>query len=459
MAAVADCYRVSVGLVHKSVSLARKFFAEEDPKCNNNCTGIVSGGHSSKKNEKRAERLAAFLAPRPRGGAREKRTHVGPAHVTFLRELMSRPESAFLALSDIAARLVREFKDLPSVSRSTISRLLRGPLKLSRKFAQVKNARRYTEANQKRYAEFVRSKFRYSGGVPQCLSLRRSRGRRSAGLDLGTRSGGSPWPSATSTYRASVREMERWWSRIDPSRLFFTDESGFNLDDTRRKRGWAPRGERLLVVGDQDKGVNHTLVVVVGGGEEGGVVARTWKPTGGAGGPGRGKGFTRSDFLAFLRDGFARAVRRHRAKLPAPRRGETLFLVLDNASIHKGAAVAEALAEIGVEPIYLPPYSPELNPCELVFGHVKGALRCAAESARGRQRPQPSATEQAAAVPAVNNVRLANKPRGSRRGKSLTRAQSEWLRGRVFHHLSAITPDLVRSYYDHCGWRRCMTKP
>ena len=55
------------------------------------------------------------------------------------------------------------------------------------------------------------------------------------------------------------------------------------------------------------------------------------------------------------------------------------ILVLDNAKVHFAEsikAVAEALLyATGVEMMFLPAYSPELNPCELIFGLVKAELR------------------------------------------------------------------------------------
>ena len=46
-------------------------------------------------------------------------------------------------------------------------------------------------------------------------------------------------------------------------------------------------------------------------------------------------------------------------------------LLMDNASIHKTLAVKNAIAVRGFVPIYVPPYSPEFNPIELVFGIIK----------------------------------------------------------------------------------------
>ena len=49
--------------------------------------------------------------------------------------------------------------------------------------------------------------------------------------------------------------------------------------------------------------------------------------------------------------------------------------MLDNAKIHHGSdamPVVKSLLDVkGVRLLYLPAYSPELNPCDLVFGHVK----------------------------------------------------------------------------------------
>ncbi|KNE91370.1 hypothetical protein PSTG_15235 [Puccinia striiformis f. sp. tritici PST-78] len=50
-------------------------------------------------------------------------------------------------------------------------------------------------------------------------------------------------------------------------------------------------------------------------------------------------------------------------------------LVMDNARIHRGGQVAELCEAAGVRLVYLPPYTPELNPIELCFSQVKARLR------------------------------------------------------------------------------------
>lgn len=48
---------------------------------------------------------------------------------------------------------------------------------------------------------------------------------------------------------------------------------------------------------------------------------------------------------------------------------------MDNLNSHKMLAVRTAIEEAGATPIYLPTYSPELNPIELLWPHIKRALR------------------------------------------------------------------------------------
>jgi transposase len=53
------------------------------------------------------------------------------------------------------------------------------------------------------------------------------------------------------------------------------------------------------------------------------------------------------------------------------------IVVMDNLSAHKSSAIARLLAAAGVELWYLPPYSPDFNPIELMWAKVKSFLRSA----------------------------------------------------------------------------------
>jgi transposase len=50
-------------------------------------------------------------------------------------------------------------------------------------------------------------------------------------------------------------------------------------------------------------------------------------------------------------------------------------VVMDNLNIHKMRAVRSAIEAAGAIPVYLPTYSPELNPIELLWADLKRSLR------------------------------------------------------------------------------------
>ena len=53
------------------------------------------------------------------------------------------------------------------------------------------------------------------------------------------------------------------------------------------------------------------------------------------------------------------------------------IVVMDNLASHKVPGVREAIAAVGAEVVYLPPYCPDPNPIELVFSKLKRLLRSA----------------------------------------------------------------------------------
>jgi transposase len=53
-------------------------------------------------------------------------------------------------------------------------------------------------------------------------------------------------------------------------------------------------------------------------------------------------------------------------------------VIMDNLSSHKRAGVREAIEAAGATLVYLPPYSPDLNPIEQAFAKLKALLRAAA---------------------------------------------------------------------------------
>ncbi len=72
-------------------------------------------------------------------------------------------------------------------------------------------------------------------------------------------------------------------------------------------------------------------------------------------------------FLAYVEQGL----------VPALRPGD--IVIMDNLSSHKVAGVRKAIEGAGAALLYLPPYSPDLNPIEMVFAKLKTLLRKADE--------------------------------------------------------------------------------
>jgi len=76
---------------------------------------------------------------------------------------------------------------------------------------------------------------------------------------------------------------------------------------------------------------------------------------------------TGSAFLAYVQQ----------VLVPTLRRGD--IVVLDNLPAHKISEVRAAIHQAGAQFFLLPPYSPDLNPIEMVFAKLKTLLRQAPE--------------------------------------------------------------------------------
>lgn len=59
--------------------------------------------------------------------------------------------------------------------------------------------------------------------------------------------------------------------------------------------------------------------------------------------------------------------------VPSLRRGD--IVIMDNLSSHKLAQVRQAIEAAGASLLFIPPYSPDLNPIEQAFAKLKAALR------------------------------------------------------------------------------------
>lgn len=142
-------------------------------------------------------------------------------------------------------------------------------------------------------------------------------------------------------------------STLDPKRLIFLDETGTSTN-MARLRGRCERGERLI--GKVPHG-HWKITTFVAGLRSDGIIAPFVID----------QPMNASIFRVYL----------ERCLAPALRPKE--IVIMDNLSAHKGEEVREILEEAGAGLLYLPAYSPDLNPIEQAFAKLKALLRKAAE--------------------------------------------------------------------------------
>ena len=153
----------------------------------------------------------------------------------------------------------------------------------------------------------------------------------------------------------ALREAHAAFQKRAPGRrLIFLDEAGATLAMTR-VYGRAIKGRPVHDTVPRNRG---RVTTMIGAMSAQGVVAMATieAATDGA------------VFLAFI----------EQVLVPVLKAGD--ILVWDNLGAHKLQKVRQRLAEIGVRVVFLPPYSPDLNPIELFWAWLKAIIR--------RQRPR-----------------------------------------------------------------------
>lgn len=153
--------------------------------------------------------------------------------------------------------------------------------------------------------------------------------------------------------RPDVARARRDWqecqAQIDPRRLIFLDESGLKTNLTRL-RGWILGGERLVEAVPAGHWETSTLVQAIDlNGTRAAMVLD---------GP-----MNAASFAGFCR------------WLLVPTLSPGDIVVMDNLSSHKSRESVAAIESAGAGIVYLPPYSPDLNPIELAFSKLKQLIR------------------------------------------------------------------------------------
>ena len=161
---------------------------------------------------------------------------------------------------------------------------------------------------------------------------------------------------ATERRRAKVRQQRVEWLAHRapaiaalPERVVFIDETAVKTNLTRL-RGWATCGERLTM--DTPFGSWGTQTLIAGLSHD--ALIAPWVIKGAMDGPA---------FAAYIRE------------VLVPEIEPGTVVILDNLSTHRNNEAAQALRDHGCWFLYLPPYSPDLNPIEQAYSKLKAHLR------------------------------------------------------------------------------------
>ena len=149
-----------------------------------------------------------------------------------------------------------------------------------------------------------------------------------------------------------ARKRVRWKAhqgRIDPRRLVFIDETWVKTN-MAPLRGWGPRGQRLQARVPHNHWKTLTFVAALRVDR----VDAPWVIDG----PINGELFT---------------LYVENVLIPTLAKGD--IVILDNLGSHKGKRPRRAIRQAGAHLLFLPPYSPDLNPIEQLFAKLKHLMR------------------------------------------------------------------------------------
>ena len=148
------------------------------------------------------------------------------------------------------------------------------------------------------------------------------------------------------------QERVDYWQEVKdiaPENFIFIDESAV-WEGMERSVARSPKGRKAFCLRAAYKGQKHTLIGAIS--IQGLVCIKTIK------GSMQGK-----DFEAFIRDDLS------------PHLSSTNVVVMDNLNSHKSIQVQELITATGAKPLYLPRYSPDFNPIEMLWSVLKAFVR------------------------------------------------------------------------------------
>jgi transposase len=161
--------------------------------------------------------------------------------------------------------------------------------------------------------------------------------------------------------REDVKAAREVWrgnqASLIAKRLVFIDETATTTNMTRL-RGRAPKGQRLI--GKTPHGHRKTTTCIA--------ALRCDSVTAPMVLDGAMNG---AAFLAYVR------------QVLVPTLQSEDVVIMDNLPVHKVFGIKAAVESVGASVLFLPPYSPDLNPIEMAFSKLKALLRKASERTFG----------------------------------------------------------------------------
>jgi len=158
---------------------------------------------------------------------------------------------------------------------------------------------------------------------------------------------------ASEQNREDVKQKRKEWKEfqrtVDPAKLIFLDESGINTGMTRLY-GRATKNQRVMDDIPDVRFVRTTILSSVR--MDGTIVPIIFED-------------------ALNGELFKEYIRMF--LVPTLKPGD--IVVMDNLSSHKVCGIAEMIEAVGAQIRFLPPYSPDLNPIELMWSKMKAILR------------------------------------------------------------------------------------
>ena len=140
---------------------------------------------------------------------------------------------------------------------------------------------------------------------------------------------------------------------IDPKTIVYSDETGID-DNEIPSNGWAPKGKRCY---DTKKAVRKSRYNITAALNMGKL------------------------FSPFLFEGYSNrfTYQAYVEHVLVPELKPGMTIIIDNASFHKSSRIAELIEAAQCKLLFLPPYSPDFNPIEHSWSHIKKAIKNASQ--------------------------------------------------------------------------------